>query len=263
MNWLLVLASLALQPAPNNLAFPLPTTSQIVIPVAGSAQGAFGTFFRSDVTVLNYGTRDQRLRFRWLPQGGGAVVTIDTVTLPARTGFNSNDFVTSVLGQSGLGTVIIEGVTAGGGVLDPSAELYVTSRIWTPQPGTSGTTSQSFLAVPLTYANLDRAALVGLRRDGQYRLNVGIVNLHPTEAQSFTITADGSDPAIPADVTPITIPAMAMQQINLPAPPQANLQVLIENVTPAATRSNQWLAYGSSTDNITGDSWSIIGFAPP
>jgi hypothetical protein len=252
----------AIEPVTNNLALPLPAAPQIIIPAAGNVQGDRNTHFRSEITVLNYANREQLIRFRWIPQGGGAGSTSEVI-LPARTGMSSNDFVAEVLGVTGLGSIIVEGILPGGSV-DAGAQLYATSRIWTPQPlAGSGTNSQSFLAVPLSYANTTRTALIGLRRDANYRLNVGIVNLHPTEAQTFRITAAGSNPTIAPDITTLTVPANGMQQINLPGVPQPNLQVLIENITGAGTRSNVWIAYGSSVDNVTGDSWSMIGFTPP
>src|SRR4051794_39255062 len=162
----------------NNLVLPTGGSPQILTPAAGSVQGANGTFFRSDINLINYAAHDQRVQLRWLPQGTtGNGIAIREMTINALSGFVSEDFVTSVMAQTGLGTILITGVTADGG-LDPTARLYATSRIWSNQPNlSSGTVSQSFPSIPTTSISSTRLSLIGLRRDARYRLNVGVINL--------------------------------------------------------------------------------------
>src|SRR5262249_26080220 len=45
---------------------------QLLFAGSGSAQGANGTFFHSDISVLNYRTADQQVAFTWIPNGGPA-----------------------------------------------------------------------------------------------------------------------------------------------------------------------------------------------
>src|SRR5438270_1479386 len=74
----------------------------ILIPAAGSLQGANGTFFHSDLTLLNYRASDQRVQLQWLPQNvPGATVAPVVITIPAHSGINSEDFVASILHQTG------------------------------------------------------------------------------------------------------------------------------------------------------------------
>src|SRR5207237_857801 len=88
------------------LIVPKGSTVQLLIPAAGSVQGVGGTFFRSDITLINYRTTAQLVRFRWLPENapGTDVAPID-VTIAASSGIVSEDFVTSILGKSGLGAL--------------------------------------------------------------------------------------------------------------------------------------------------------------
>src|ERR1051326_931605 len=95
---------------------------ELLIPAAGSTPGVNGTFFRSDITIGNFATHDQIVRLRWLPQGVSSTFSM-TMTLRGRSGVRSEDFVTEILGQSGLGAILITGVTSSGG-LDPTADLY-------------------------------------------------------------------------------------------------------------------------------------------
>jgi len=138
---------------------PVGAASQVLIPAAGSTAGANGTFFRSDISIINLTTHDQNVVLQWLPQAGsGGSNSSAIVTIPAFTGVRSSDFVSDFLHQTGLGSIIVTGATTGGGI-DSTARLYVSSRIWSPQPGTSGTVSQSFPAIPLSTINTPAAAL--------------------------------------------------------------------------------------------------------
>lgn len=248
----------AIDPTTNNLMLPQSSSPQILIPAAGSVQGAEGTFFRSEINILNYGTTDATLQLRWYPRPGEGTSEVIQVALPAGRGIASDDFVTQILGRTGLGAILISAVNSTG--VDTGARIYATSRIWTPQANNpAGTMSQTFNVIPLSAINSQRLAIVGARRNAQYRLNVGIVNLDPDNEQMFQITVGGT---APSEVTPLSVPPRSMQQINLPGAAQTGLQVIVENVTPVATRRNQWIAYGSSVDNVTGDSWSLLGFSP-
>jgi hypothetical protein len=244
---------------------PVGAASQVLIPAAGSTAGANGTFFRSDISIINLTTHDQNVVLQWLPQAGsGGSNSSAIVTIPAFTGVRSSDFVSDFLHQTGLGSIIVTGATTGGGI-DSTARLYVSSRIWSPQPGTSGTVSQSFPAIPLSTINTPAAALFavsGADNPANYRVNAGIVNVDPTNAQTFVIT-DMTHLPIPFQQT-ITLPPMTMQQVSL-GTTSATAQISIQNATPSATRSNLWTAYSSTVDNVTGDAWSEIAVAgtPP
>ena len=245
----------------NNLVIPVGGSPQILIPAAGAIQGANGTFFRSDVSLVNYTTHNQRVQLRWLPQGvTGSGIAIREITIPALSGIVSEDFVTNVMAQSGLGSILITGVAADG-FGDSTARLFATSRIWSNQPGlSSGTVSQSFPSLPTTSIISTNLSLLGLRRDDRYRLNVGIVNLDPSNPQEFQIIVGGSS-ATP-ETTNVTVPPLSMVQTSLVGPALSNLQVAVQNVS-AGTRTSSWIAYGSSIDNTTGDAWSEIGYTAP
>lgn len=252
-------------PAFANVVQPLGAASQVLIPAAGSAAGANGTFFKSDISIINLSNHSQMIASQWLPQVGGGQPIQQTITIPALTGIRSADFVHDYFGVSGLGSIVIHGITSMGAT-DLTAALFVSSRIWTPQPGTNGTTSQSFPAIPVNTVNTPAAALFSLGsidNPNNFRVNVGIVNLDPNDAQTFAIQVPSLGPVPPAIM--VTIPASSMQQISVGTPSSPG-QISIQNVTDAATRSNLWTAYGSTIDNVTGDAWSelaVAGTAPP
>jgi len=58
----------------------------------------------------------------------------------------------------------------------------------------------------------------------------------------------------------LIVPPMGMQVAPLgDASPFAELN--ISNATPASTKSNSWVAWSSTVDNVTGDAWSELAVA--
>lgn len=231
--------------------------AQILLAGAGSVQGANGTFFHSDITVINYRALSQRVAFTWIPAGQTAG-NPTIIEIGANSGIISEDFVGSILKQSGLGALLISGYDATQDIADPNALLYATERVWTPQPGTAGTTSQSFPAIATADINLLGGSILGQRMDNRYRTNVGIVNLD-FQSRQFTIVQSTDDPNNPTVSSPVTVPARSMTQVPLPFAVTNTLQIFVQrgpNVNPV-----MWMAYASSVDNVTGDSWSNLAFS--
>jgi hypothetical protein len=243
------------QPLQNtSVVVPVSSAPQLLIPVAGSTPGANGTFFRSDITIGNFATHDQTVRLQWLPQGTSSTSST-TINLRALSGIRSEDFVRENLGQSGLGAILVTGITSSGDV-DSTAALYVASRIWSPQPGTGGTTSQTLPTIPTTSINTPDAAVFSLgAQNGDYRANIGFVNVDPKNEQTFLLFF----PLGPLPfVISVAVPPMSMRQVALGTSRFFGFEFLIQNGTDSSRRSNLWVAYGSTVDNITGDAWSEL-----
>ncbi len=232
-------------------------TPSLLIPGAGAVTGANGTFFRSDINLVNYGPTDESVRIDWLPQSGGTGSTTQIV-IPKGTGISSEDFVTTELNQNGLGAILVTALTPTG-QYDPTGKLYATSRIWSNQPGlSSGTVSQTFPVISINdITSPATMQILGQRLDDRYRTNVGIVNLS-TFAQTFRITAVGDGTTA---IENVPVPGLAMQQVRVTGLSTKNLQITVTNISSAPTTS--WVAYGSSVDNVTGDSWSSLAFYVP
>jgi len=236
--------------------------SQLLIPAAGSQAGVGNTFFRSDITLVNYRGISQRVRLQWLPQdvSGVGLSPVD-ITINGGSGIASEDFVTTVMQKTGLGAILVTGIDSGGEP-DPQALLVATSRIWTPENGSTGTQSQSLPSLIPADIVSGNVTILGARRDSRYRTNVGIVNLSSTP-QTYQVTVGGS---FGTDVRQVTVPGMALTLNGVTgASSTTPLQVQVLNVgTPP--RSTSWVAFTSSVDNVTGDAWTMLGFslgAPP
>lgn len=238
---------------------PIGATFQVLVPAAGSTAGVNGTFFRSDISILNLATHDQTVLLQWLPEPGLTHPNPVILQMKAATGIRSADFVHDYLNQTGLGALLITAALNSDGTgIDQTGRLFVSSRIWTPEPGTNGTTSQDLPAIPAAAINQTSVVAIfsmgGADDPPSYRTNVGVVNLDPAHEQTFTIIHFLQDP--PAPIT-ITLPPFSMQQVSLGniAPTE---QIQIQNVTAAATRTTFWTAYGSTINNVTGDAWDEL-----
>jgi hypothetical protein len=251
---------LAAVPAFAEVMVPQPGAARVWVPVAGHAQGANGTFFRSEISVSNLRNAAQRVRVFWLPQGAsGSATALQTYDVPAGRGFSSDDFVDRLLRQTGLGGIEIVGVTSTGAV-DPQAVLHVTSRIWTPRPeGGAGTMSQTFPAVIAGAAPASNVKdIFGMRRGLQYRLNVGVLNPSAT-AQRFRVTVTIDGPAgVNVETVELEVPSRAIQQTLIPGTSDGVAFVRVENIEGTA---GDWQTWASSVDNESGDAWSQMGFA--
>jgi hypothetical protein len=259
---LLCAAATASDLRPDDLIVPQTAAARILVPAAGNAPGANGTYFRSDIQVANLRNSAQRVLMYWLPQGSsGAAIAPLAIDLSASRGFSSEDFVTNVLAQTGVGSIEFVGVTADG-QFDPAAQLHVASRIWTPRPdGAAGTMSQSFPSIILPGSTSRSKTVFGVRHSPQYRINVGISNPAST-VHRFRVTARIATGTIDeSDVFELEVPPRSMVQRATTLTASAIGQVLIENLTTGT--ATDWQAWASTIDNASGDAWSQMAFPTP
>jgi hypothetical protein len=224
--------------------------SAFLIPAAGSVQGSNGTFFRSDVTFANFNGVTQNLGVGWLQTGkDNSSSPLTFFTIPANSIITVNDFVATTLKTSGLGGLLVLAFDDTGKNTDTEAFIDGFSRIWTPQPGSAGTVSQSFPAVSLFDAVGDFTAFaLGLRQDADYRTNVGVVNLDSV-VHTWTITSLNTNATMTLQVQPFSL-----SQTGVPASfagSSGNLSLAYDVTGTDFT----WSAYASSVDNLTGDGW--------
>ena len=222
-----------------------------VIPAAGSVAGSNGTFFKSDLTLGNFNGTTQNIGVGWLQTGkDNSKAPLTYFTIPANSIVTINDFVGTTLKTSGLGALLIIAVDAGGQNADSEAFIDGFSRIWTPQPGSTGTVSQSFPSVSLfDSADNFTAFALGLRQDASFRTNVGVVNLD-TAAHTWTVSSLN---ATGKNFT-MTVPPYSLAQTGVPADfggTSGNLSVTFD----VPDSNIFWSAYASSVDNVTGDGW--------
>ena len=223
--------------------------SSFLIPIAGNTPGNNGTYFKSDVIIANYRSVDQRIGVGWM------AASVDNThgplmyfNIPARTTVAQDDFVATALGKSGLGAILVFGVDSLGSN-DAAASLDGFSRIWTLQPGSLGSVSQTFDAVSLTDSIGSLTAnIVGLKQSSDFRTNVGIVNL---DQVSHTWTMRSIQTGV---LTKVLVPPYSVVQSAL-AGGSASVAGNVALTVNSDGFGFWWSAYGTSVDNRTGDGW--------
>jgi hypothetical protein len=221
--------------------------------VVGSAPGAGGTFFKSEVTLVNNDTTfSQNLGVLYFPSNGGSCNGALTKTL--RLNPNSfvvySDFVSQVFGATGLGSVVVLGVD-GSGNFDSRANIDGFSRIWTPVAGFQGTASQSFPAVAISgYPGVQY--IYGLHTDSGFRSNVFVFNYLPTfgAARTFGLNFVGSNGATGGATLTVQPCSLGVYSI------AGNYASTSLSVVPPDSGGG-WFAFGSTVDNLSGDNWSV------
>jgi hypothetical protein len=233
----------------------------VVIPAAGSVAGAGGLFFKSDVTLVNYAAVPQQVLAGLWAQGSTNTLNpanYKTLTLQPNTFTTFQDFVGTTLGLSNaLGSLVLIPYT--GTAIDPNGAIDAFSRIYTKQPGSTGTVSQPFDGVDpdlFSVQLVDEGAALGLRQDADFRTNFGIVNVEGID-HVFNVTFKGEKLTTTATVT---VKAFGMIQQAIPAGDYGAVQVIIQ-LTDAGTNFVTWIGYASSTDNVTGDGWVSLASA--
>jgi hypothetical protein len=235
----------------------------LFFPSAGSLPGAGGLFFRSDVTLVNYGPAPRTVLVAFWPAGTSNPPTATAganskiITLPANQSTRFIDVVASVLNLQGVGSLLV--IPVAGSNFDGSGAIDGFSRIYTKQPGSNGTVSQPFDAVdPDTFSAplVDEAVALGLRQDADFRTNFGIVNVDDKD-RIFKVTFIGEKLTTS---TTVTVKGFGMIQQGIPAGDYGALQIVYQ-VTNAGSDFVTWVGYASSTDNISGDGWVSLASA--
>lgn len=235
----------------------------VMIPVAGTVAGANGTRFQTDLTIANqsHSSGATLVDVYWLPRDvAGTGTPVARLTLQPGAIELYEDFVTRTLNRSGLGTIILRTVHEDGSD-NLAGRIDAFARVWTPMPGSGGTTSQAVHASTLYTPQIDdlqpiHGLVYGLRQDAQFRANYGLVNLSP-KPLTFTVSFRSRGATI---TEVVTLEPHSMTQRAVPAAVTGPLTIVVSGqqeigiINPTAA-FRPWAAYGSSVDNITGDAW--------
>jgi hypothetical protein len=222
-----------------------------IFPLVGSTAGGGGTFFHTASTIANHSNQPQTVELFWFPIGGGAANCNRSPIafhMDARSWYYWPDFVSQVLGASGLGGVAVVAVDSFGNV-DENAVIDGFSRIWTLIPGSSGSVSQSFVSESV---NLDAGSqnAYGLEQDTGFRTNIGIFN-YDVVPRTFNANISGQNGSTSASMV------VDACTVSLGPGPAGNFGVMALNLS-AADGHGLWYGFGSSVDNASGASWSSV-----
>ncbi|HEX8172950.1 MAG TPA: hypothetical protein VF824_20615 [Thermoanaerobaculia bacterium] len=215
-----------------------------VIPVAGSTAGAFGSFFRTEVTITNPSPFGMGVALVFHPAGRSA----DPADARKNTLLVGNETrtytdVVATMGQTGLGSI---------DVLTTGFTPVITARIYNDagSAGTSGFTEE----VVTSYDAIKSGAYADFSIPADltnYRVNVGVRTLD--QSTTFVVTVFDATGTLVGTTTERTVEANYFEHIPLSA--------FLEGVTPPAggfariqiTSGGPATFYTATTDNRTND----------
>lgn len=221
--------------------------TEMLIPIAGQAEGALGESFVTDLTLVNFVDTPQSVELTWLPLGGTDAPRKATVLIDGHKLRNLLNVVNGVFGTTGVGAIHIRGT----GPMDAHARIYTEINC----SGLPGTVSQSVPAVLLVgWRNASPAYVHGARSNPNIRSNYGIVNLEG-QARSFRVIVNSVGGKIEEIVM---VPANGTVHRPVPQPVEGDLSIYFEPLTG----TGRWHGYAASVDNRTGDGWTMVAIQP-
>lgn len=246
---------------PPSLASALPHNCNVMsIPAVASAHGVAGTYFRSDIWLLNQSNLGATFFLAYVCWGcparpdGTVIWPNASVDLAAGEARQFSDVAATLFNAPETrGYVTISQCSPW-----TPATFFASSRTYTEVPGGRGTNGTG---VPVISQSAQRAVFIGLASNGGdlqsgYRSNVGIVNLAPLNSvppANVTLTLRDSSGKQLANGT-VTVGGEAPVQINdifsalgVPTVVTTNATLLIESSQPV-------YPYVTVIDNQSGDS---------
>lgn len=215
------------------------------IPVVANLPGVGGTFWRSDVSVLNVNDWDISIVMFLLPEirdGAAAFEPMisDEIPIPANGQLTMPNIVQTEFGmvnrKGALSVLSLDG-----------SPITVSSRTYTfgDDGGSFGQDIHSSLVSRMAWAP-------GVREDGFFRTNVGVfLPMDPVPAATFTVTIFDSDGNEEGSGT-VVFQEAGVQQRNVEA---FGVGTLVDGyaVFSCSDPSLVWYAYASRVDQATGD----------
>ncbi len=162
-----------------------------IVPVAALTEGGNGSFWQTDLTIVNPSDRSASLTLEFLPTGldslpgNSHIVEIPAALLPGAS-ITLPNVLGAYFSAYSSGALVIQAKDTDGMPVPISAS----SRTWTPSQEGPGTFGQGIPAVAWDdEGDLNRTTRVvtGLAQNDFFRTNLGIVNLSGLQSILFTI----------------------------------------------------------------------------
>jgi hypothetical protein len=222
-----------------------------IVPVVASNSGLNGTWWRSEVSVVNLGESAADVTVEFHPANGGEVGTLDIAIGGGEAHFMP-DIVSTTFGGTGTGWLRLT---------SPASGLYVSSRTFNDDP--SGTYGQIVPATAVAdlFTSDDVAVLPGLRSADGFRTNLGVTSVAEvaTELEVRVIGADGSD----AGTLRVSLPAKSFVQVGRLLRRRLGIDGWAWATISSADPEALFTAHASVVDGTTGDPAFIPAVAIP
>ena len=226
---------------------PMFAAAEVTLPVVGYVNAPDDLRYRTELVITNYRDVPQTVRFELI--SNGEAVAFKTLELGAReTQYLEDAGFTADFRQRGfLGALRLTAIHDG--APDPLGEIEANAFVVGERAlGARGSTRQEVAGIAPADYTAHEAVFLGTRHSlgtGAYT-NVGIVNLHPTQSETFVVEYQYAQPVT------IVVPPLSLRQIRIPGEGSGGRWVRVHPNTPELP----WVSYASTVDFLTGDAYS-------
>lgn len=236
------------------------SAKNLYVPIAGSAPGANGTLFRTDLRIFNpSATETIGITVVFLPTGiDGSGIPGNFLSIGPRQMLVLNDVVGHLVGvvTPAIGALRLDSDTAA------SYEFSADSRIYTdsPNPAAPGTFGQYVPALAPESA-VKKSVVLHVSSSSDlghgFRTNAGVMNPYPNVVATVTPALYRADGTLIATGAPISVPGLSVTQKSLPAlfgtvPDFEDGYITFDSTAPVIT-------YASVVDNRSADQTLYLG----
>jgi hypothetical protein len=242
--------------------FAIPATAQVndtyVIPAAANAAGGFGTRWSTRFSVFNPQPDTLRISVTFLRSGGTEGIE-EIISVPANSLAYSDNILGQLFGVSGTGSLLVASFREDNpGIPDDilSRAFLVTSDTYNENPsGTYGQTIEGTWTGLLDFDDDQISSVAhGIRNTGNWRTNVGAVNLGRCSV-TVRINVYDFDGNKILNQAPFTVPPLGHIQDRLPiAVDGGTVEFFVDDpCTADDERYAVVFPYTSTIDNRSGD----------
>ena len=213
-----------------------------VLPSAASLPGLFGTFWRTDLNIVNpYQYKSITVTVKLLKELVDNTSAVEkNYTVAPGAELVVADIVKTEFNVEGKGALVVW--------TDDGSYFTASARTYTGAPGTFG---QGINGQSAVSTGRGRAFIAGLRNGGGFRTNLGAVNASSTSA---TLVAEVFDIAgVLRGTKSLSLLPWSAQQVSLDSFAGQFGQGYVRWTCSSTSTSIEWVAYASVVDNASGD----------
>ena len=248
---------------------------EVTIPVAGYVHGNDDLVYRTELVITNHRDEPQYVQFELLMDGRLRQYRGFLMEPHETKFFRDGSFGGPANRADFLGAIRISAVhtpppgpppdgTEYEYTHDPLGQIEANAFIVAERDrGARGATRQEVNGIPWNEYETEEAMFLGVRHSegtGAYT-NVGIVNMHPTQTETFYVEFQYQE------AVPVVVPPLSLRQIRIPGAGAGGRYVRVYPEWSIGdgppVRRTPWVAYASTVDTQTGDAFSGMRVASP
>ncbi|NWG00199.1 MAG: hypothetical protein HXY19_04590 [Thermoanaerobaculaceae bacterium] len=218
-----------------------PIWNAYMIPGAAHLPGALGTFWRTDLSIVNpYTYKSITVTVAFLEElRDNSSQPRVTVSIPAKGQVLLEDVVLTKFGKTAKGALWLW--------TSDDSYFFTTARTYT---GGAASYGQNINGQAWVNPGTGKAVITGVRSAGQYRANVGAVNW---SNRAVSIRFDAYDAAgVLVGSRTFNLPPYGTEQVSLLSFASQFASGYLR-LTGLSANDSEWIAYASVVDNATGD----------